>query len=314
MTLNNKHHWLMPVLLIVSAQAMADCANTESGLKTAESHLQARIEGKISAGTLLATDVLQVDGISACNNSAYEELRLVTTRMDSDSPPAFFRMINGVPAYYLNKDYAYSVRLDGVQPYTSQGGTFSVENRNGFVYIPRALISVYAATDNPEPLRLASAQAGLIKNDRHETIARLKLSANIDTVEICVINTPQIVYDFNNLELSDFPAETGRTAIRADNTISVSCSNDKTTKRASIVLSEATRFALADRAVIASTNPAIGFALYYNDEQITAGNKVYLGNMQKQLNASVTAYIYKLKSRIEPGQFSGTAEYIIRFD
>lgn len=319
MTLNNKHHWLIPVLLILSAQilsaqAMADCGNTTSGIKTAESHLRARIEGKISAGTLLATDVLQVDDISACNNSAYEELRLVATQLNSNSPPEFFRMINGVPAYYLNKDYAYSVRLDGVQPFTSQGVTFSAKNRNGIMYIPRALISVYAATDNPEPLRLASAQTGLIKNDRHETIARLKLSANIDTVETCKITTPQIVYDFRELELADFPAETGRTAIRSDNTLSVSCSNDKTTKRVSIILSEATHFALADKAVIASTNPAIGFALYYNDKQISAKNRVYLGDMQTQLNASVSAYIYKLKSQVEPGPFSGTAEYIIRFD
>lgn len=314
MILNNQNTWLMLVLLMFSIPATADCGDTTAVLKTAESHLQARIEGKISAGTLMATDILQVDDISACNNSTYEELWLVTTRLNSDSPPEFFRMINGVPAYYLNKDYAYSVRLDGVQPYSSQGMAFSAENRNGIMYIPRVLISVYAATDNPEPLRLPPSQVGLIKNDRHETIAKLKLSANIDTVETCAIDTPQIVYDFSDLELSDFPAETGKTGIRADNTLSVSCSNDKTSKRVSIILSEATRFAQADKAIIASTNPAIGFVLYYNDEQITAKNRAYLGDIQKQLNASVTAYIYKLKNRVEPGQFSGTAEYIIRFD
>lgn len=311
---NNQNKWLMLVLLMLSIPASADCGNTTAVFKTAESHLLARIEGKISSGALLATDTLQVDNISTCNNSTYEELWLVTTQLNSDSSPEFFRMINGVPAYYLNKGYAYSVRLDGVQPYSSQGVAFSAENRNGIMYIPRATISIYAATDNPEPLRLSSSQVGLIKNSGHETIARLKLSANIDTVETCVIDTPQIVYDFRNLEISDFPAEPGRTGIRSDNTLSVSCSNEKTAKSVSIILSETTRFAQADKSVIASTNPAIGFVLYYGEEQITAKNRAYLGDMQKQLNASVTAYIYKLKDRVEPGPFSGTAEYIIRFN
>ncbi len=311
---NNQNRWLMLVLLMLSIPASADCGNTTAVFKTAESHLLARIEGKISAGALLATDTLQVDNISTCNNSAYEELRLVATQLNSDSPPEFFRMINGVPAYYLNKDYAYSVRLDGVQPYSSQGVAFSAENRNGIMYIPRATISIYAATDNPEPLRLSSSQVGLIKNDRYETVARLKLSANIDTVETCTIDAPQIVYNFGNLELADFPGETGKTTIHATNVLSVSCTNAQTTKSVSITLSGATRFAHADKAVIASTNPSIGFVLYHDNEQITAKNKTYLGDMQKQLNASVSAYIYKLKSQVEPGPFSGTAEYIIRFD
>ncbi|EPW8572722.1 fimbrial protein [Morganella morganii] len=315
MILKNQNKWLMLTLLMFSIPAAAaDCGKSTAVLKTAESHLLARVEGKISAGTLMATDILQVDDISACSDSAYEELLLVATQRNSDASPDFFRMINGAPAYYLNKDYAYSVRLDGVQPSSSKGIPFSAENRNGVMYIPRVTISVYAAKDNPEPLRLSSSQVGLIKNDRYETVARLKLSANIDTVETCTIDAPQIVYNFGNLELADFPGETGKTTIHATNVLSVSCTNAQTTKSVSITLSGATRFAHADKAVIASTNPSIGFVLYHDNEQITAKNKTYIGDMQKQLSASVTAYIYKLKSQVEPGPFSGTAEYIIRFD
>lgn len=311
----NKIRWFMSAISLFSMPLMADCGSENEIAKVAEAHVQQRIEGKIAVNTLLGSEVLQVDSMAACdNNSTTEELRFVATQPNSEAAPKFFRMIDGIPAYYLNKNYAYTIKMDDLHSFTAQGTRVAAQKRNGAITMPRATVSIYAATDNPEALRLSSSQIGVVKNEQHGTVAKLKLSANIETIETCVINTPQLDYNFGEIEIIQLPVHTGKTNIRESNTISVSCTNEERNKNVSIQLSGTTPYADADKSVIASDNPAIGFVLYHNDVQITQYNKTHLGIMKKQLNPMITAYIYKLREKVNPGAFSGNAEYVIKFD
>ncbi|WP_413482199.1 fimbrial protein [Morganella psychrotolerans] len=314
MILVNNKKWLLSAISFFSMPLMAECNQDSEVAKTAQTHIQQRIEGKIQINELLASDVLQIENISVCNNSSNEGLRLIATQPNSEASPKFFRVINGVPAYYLNKDYAYTIKMDDFQAYTARGMRISMQVKNGIVNIPRSSVSVYAAVDNPAPLRLSSSQIGLIKNENHDTVAKLMLSASIDTVETCYINNKQLDFNFGDIDMLQFPAGIGKTDIGQSNTISITCSNEKRNKDVSIQLSGATLYASAEKSVIASANTGIGFVLYHDKKQITQNSETNLGSMKGQLNPMITAYIYKLKNRIEPGSFEGRAEYTIKFN
>lgn len=314
MILINKGHWLIPAIILFSMPSIAGCGNEYITAVVTESHVQERVEGQITAGTLLASDIQQIGSISDCDNNLTEELRLIATQPNTEISPKFFQMINGAPAYYLNNNYAYTIKMDDSHAYTEKGMSIAAQKRNGIINLPRALVSVYAAVNNPPPLRLSSSQVGIIKNNQHETVAKLKLSANIDTVETCVINNKNIEFDFGELDFSQFTSAIGKTNIRESQTIFVQCTNEKRTKNISIILNSSSKYGSSDKGIIASNNPSIGFVLYYGDNQITENTDTYLGTMQKTFSPAITAYIYKLTRDIEPGKFSAIAEYTIKFN
>ncbi|WP_413496022.1 fimbrial protein [Morganella psychrotolerans] len=314
MILINKGHWLIPVIILFSVPSIAGCGNEYITAVVTESHVQERVEGQITAGTLLVSDILQIGNISGCDNNLPEELRLIATQPNTEMSPKFFQMINGAPAYYLNNYYAYTIKMDDSHAYTEKGMSIAAQKRNGIINLPRASVSVYAAVNNPPPLRLSSSQIGIIKNNQHETVAKLKLSANIDTIETCVINNKNIEFDFGELDFSQFTSAIGKTNIRESQTIFVQCTNEKRTKNISIILNSSSKYGSSDKGIIASNNPSIGFVLYYGDKQITENTDTYLGTMQKTFSPAITAYIYKLTRDIEPGKFSAIAEYTIKFN
>ena len=97
-----------------------------------------------------------------------------------------------------------------------------------------------------------------------------------------------------------FSVDISKADIRQSNIILIICSNEKRNKDVSIQLSGATLYASAKKSLIASANTGIGFVIYYDKKQITKNSETNLGSMKEQLNPMITAYIYKLKNRIEP--------------
>ena len=98
-----------------------------------------------------------------------------------------------------------------------------------------------------------------------------------------------------------FSVDISKADIEQSNIILIICSNEKRNKDVSIQLSGATLYASAEKSLIASANTGIGFVLYHDKKQITKNSETNLGSMKEQLNPMITAYIYKLKNRIEPG-------------
>lgn len=314
MNLINNRYLLISAALLIPMSSMADCDNSNTVVSIVDSNIYQTIEGDIPANTFMGSDVLQMNGISSCNDSPAEELVFTATQPNSESSPRFYNTINGSPAYYLNKDYAYTIKMDNSHAYTASGMSVTTQNKNGIVNLPRATISIYAAVKNPEPLRLSSSQIGIVKNNRFDTVAKLRLSANIDTIDNCSIETDRISFEFNDLEIIDFPKNIGKTSLQQTGSITVHCTNNSTSKNVSISLTNKTNFANTGEAVIKSTNSSIGFVLYSGQKQIKQGIDTVIGAMNNNLSFPVTAYIYKLKDDIEPGRFSGTAEYTIKFN
>lgn len=294
--------------------SMADCDRNKTVASVVDSHIYQRIEGDVPANTFMGSDILQVDSISSCNDYSEEVLIFTATQPNSESSPRFYNTINGSPAYYLNKDYAYTIKMENSHAYTASGMSVTTQKKNGIVNLPRATISIYSAVKNPDPLRLSSSQIGIVKNSQFDTVAKLRLSANIDTIDMCSIETDRISFAFNDLEVIDFPRNIGKTPIQQTGNITVFCTNSSVNKNVSISLTNKTNFANVGEAVIKSTNSSIGFVLYSGQKQIKQGGGTAIGIMNDNITFPVTAYIYKLKNDVEPGYFSGTAEYTIKFN
>lgn len=109
-----------------------------------------------------------------------------------------------------------------------------------------------------------------------------------------------------------FSVDISKADIGQSNIILIIRSNEKN-KDVSIQLSGATLYASAEKSLIASANTGIGFVIYHDKKQVTKNSETNLGSMKEQLNLMITAYIYKLKNKIEPRSFEGRAEYTIKY-
>lgn len=277
-------------------------------------HINKRTEEKITVNKILATQVYPGERIPAYGNQRSRDFVLTANEPHSNAPARYFKDINGVPAYYLNDEYAYSVQSDDNVSFTAQGERISVAGQQDTLLLPGATVTVYAATDSPRPLSLSSAQIGSIKNSRNETVMKLMLSANIDPVENCIINNNNILFRFGKIDMSDLPEDTGLTSFSAENTLSLSCTDSRISKTVTMKLNSTGKYADYGQSVISSDNPGIGFMLFSNGKQITHQDATKLGDMTNHFEPQLVAYIYKLTRDITPGKFKGTIEYTLEFN
>lgn len=315
MSLKVNYLWFLPVLFLYTLPLHAvECDMTENTVIVKNNHIQKRTEDRIMVNNVLATQTYSGDKITVCNEQQSADLTLLANEPHSTAPARYFRNINGVPAYYLNDEYAYSITSEDNINFTAQGEKLSVSGRSGVTSLPGATVTVYATTDNPRPLSLSSAQIGSIKNNRNETVMKLMLSANITPVDNCIINNDNLYFNFNEIDKSDLPANTGPTRFTAKNTLSLYCTDSRVNKTVTMMLSSHGDYADSGKSVIASDNPGIGFILFYNNKQITHQAETELGSMTNHLEPQLVAQLYKLTRDVSPGPFKGAIEYTLKFN
>lgn len=309
------YRWLLPIICLYTLPLYAsECDSIISNEIVKNNHIQKRTEERITINKALATQIYSGERITTCEMSDSVDLKLVTNTPYSSAPARYFNDINGAPAYYLNNEYAYSIKTENNLNFTSQGEKLSLNGNKGSVALPNTIVTIYATVENPKPLSLSSAQIGSIKNSKNETIMKLMLSANIETVDTCVIDTKNIYFKFNKIDNSELPRGIGITPISSTNTLSLSCTDNRITKSVSMILNSNSKYADNSNSIIASDNPSIGFVLFYNDKQITHQTETVLGSINNRYNPQLVAYLYKLTKEIKPGAFSGSVEYTIKFN
>ncbi|OBU04744.1 hypothetical protein AYY17_07510 [Morganella psychrotolerans] len=308
------YRWLLPLLGLYATALSAACDITTSGDITRDNHLQKRIEGTVTAGMALATQTYTGGQVPVCDEQVSETVKLNAHQPFSEAPSRHYKDINGVPAYYLNEDYAYSIRSESARNFTAQGEMLTVTGRQGSVMLPGATVTLYAAVDNPRPLHLASAQIGSVKNDRNETLLKLNLSANIETVDNCEILNDNTKFEFGTLERNQLTGNPGITTHSAQNTLAIRCSDSRANKTVRMKLNNNSKYANDGESVIESDNPGLGFVLYYNGRRITKHEETELGSMTGVKDSKLTAYLYKLNQNITLGAFNGTVEYTLTFN
>lgn len=304
---------IFPAIFFFTLPVSANECDIKSNTDIVRSaHIQIRTEEKITVNKVLGTQVFQGEKISVCDNPKTGDFILMANEPRSNAPARYFKDINGVPAYYLNDEYAYSIKSDKNVSFTAQGEKLSVTGQPG--QLPGSVITIYATTDNPRPLSLSSAQIGSIKNSHNETVMRLMLSANIDPADNCVINNENVYFKFRAIDTSELPANTGLTSFSADNTLSLSCTDNRINKTVTMKLNSTSDYADPGQSIIASDNPGIGFMLFSNGKQITHQTETELGNMTNHFEPQLVARLYKLTRDITPGAFKGSVEYTLKFN